>query len=396
MTYKHRSTCLYAAVCVLPLTAFAALIPIKTESARGVQTTTFETSAGIVRLNLPNDLAAGDSISGTVYLRARGKEGSAEQHRNEAELKGYVFETGKTKLAMEGRVLHWTVPAALGGGAATFILKNGKGRELASTQVPVLPTPAATPVTALNPDALPTLGTAGRTTQITAPGIFDGNARTTSVIVGNTPAEVVAESPRKTVFVNPSDVVGPTTISIRKNGHQAEGPYRNVAISLSAPQTDLPRGGQTSVTVKVAGLEQLATPLPLQLVNETSGNIELQGGNRQVLTAAPSEGATQNFTAIRTITAIQAGQFTINANLSMGTSEETHACSGECKAPAIRDEQVWCQACPDCTPNPQCQCQLWRLKKKEPGKDYGDFEHYGGPNEKKPYDPGYAYRCWCQ
>lgn len=275
-------------------------------------------------------------------------------------------------------------------------MKNAKGQQLAAADVPVLPASTAAPIPGLTASNLPTLGTAGRTSQITAPGIFDGNAQTTSITIGNTPVEIVAESPRKTVFVNPPNVVGPTTISVHKSGYQADGPYRNVAISLSAPQTDLPSGGQTTLTVKVDGLQQLPTPLPLQIVNATPGNIQLQGGNQQVLTAAPSEPGSSEFNSTRMITATQAGQFTINASLSMGTSQASQSCSGECKDPAIRDEQIWCQACADCAPNPQCQCQLWRLKKKKPGERYGDFEHYGDQNEKKPYEPGYSYRCWCQ
>jgi hypothetical protein len=48
-------------------------LPVRTESASGLQSTTFDTLVGTVTVNLPDDLAAGDTISGTVIAEAKNK-----------------------------------------------------------------------------------------------------------------------------------------------------------------------------------------------------------------------------------------------------------------------------------------------------------------------------------
>ena len=63
----------------------------RTDVASGLSTTTFDTLEGTVTVNLPDDLAAGDTISGSVIAEPKGKTGD-EQAKNQDELSGYVVE----------------------------------------------------------------------------------------------------------------------------------------------------------------------------------------------------------------------------------------------------------------------------------------------------------------
>lgn len=61
------------------------------KSGHGLQTATFDTAQGKIRVYLPDDMAAGDTISGTVIAEPKG--GTDEERRRNADtLNGYVVE----------------------------------------------------------------------------------------------------------------------------------------------------------------------------------------------------------------------------------------------------------------------------------------------------------------
>ena len=169
-----------------------------TETNWGLHTTTFTTPEGKIKVNFPDDMAAGDTISGTVIAEPAGAT-LDERERNSDELNGYVVEVEKTKTPVIGKVLKWTVPAALVGGATYIILRDKDGKEVTRSEVPVIPTPPfeKPPTTPSSTDySLPGVGQAGRPTQIV--GIFDGDSNTTTVEIGGRNTRILAESPRKT------------------------------------------------------------------------------------------------------------------------------------------------------------------------------------------------------
>ena len=66
-------------------------------------------------------------------------------------------------------------------------------------------------------------------------------------------------------------------------------------------------------------------------------------------------------------------------------------CNAECRRPAVRAQQIWCQANPPCTAIAGCSCHLFRLEKANPN-GWEKFDQ----NTKIDYDPvKYFYRCWC-
>ena len=362
----------------------------RTESAWGLQSTTFETSAGRIRVDFPDDMAAGDTISGRVYVEPKG-ESSEQQRRNQDELNGYVFRLGKDKIPARGGILKWLVPTGLGGGTAAFLLTDSRGKDLGNTKLPILKAVAAPGNQALSADNLPVLGQSGRPGQIVAPGVFDGNSETAGVTVGGREAQILAESPRKLVFQNPLDVVGSTKIECQKGAARAEGSYRNAAIRVDSRETNLPKGGQTELTVTVKGMQGLSNFLPLTLRDETPRIVTMQGGNQQVIPITEQDLQPDgSFTLTRLLTALQAGPFAITAFIGVGQN------CGQCKAPPAGGigGQIWCVACATCaTP---CSCNLWGLAKKQPGQEYGALTRLAGQNVKVPFDPTFAYQCFCE
>lgn len=64
-----------------------------TENTEGLFVARLVTPQGIVRLNLPDDMAAGDTISGTVSVEPGGSS-DTEKAQNTSVLTGYVFDLG--------------------------------------------------------------------------------------------------------------------------------------------------------------------------------------------------------------------------------------------------------------------------------------------------------------
>jgi hypothetical protein len=135
-------------------------LPVRNETANGLNTTAFDTLEGTVTVNLPDDLAAGDTISGTVISEPKGKTGD-EQAKNQDELSGYVVEVAQPETPMEkdgGNLAglctnedpapttndysltvckKWPIPDTVS--KIPIVLKNKEGKIVGRTEVPVGP-----------------------------------------------------------------------------------------------------------------------------------------------------------------------------------------------------------------------------------------------------------------
>ncbi len=303
MSRLRYATAIAVAVMIFEPAASAAAPP-HSESWPGVQSQNFETKAGRVTVRLPNDIRAGDRISGTISVAPAGRT-AAEQDRNRDTLTGYVYDIGGTRIAAVGHVVRFVVPAArlvsLG-----LIAANGKTL-IAKTQI--MAGIAAPLATNFNP---PRLGQAGRPVAIQGP--FDGNAANTNVSIGNTPAEIIAESPRQVVVQNPTDTTGPTQLRITEGSVEHSAPYRVARVTLSAAKTNLLKGEKTTLQAHVTGLGAE----PANLVVMGSPTIQLEGGNAQNVPLAPDANGTAAFA--RNITALAPGTFDVSAQLALNSA----------------------------------------------------------------------------
>src|SRR6266404_6695416 len=116
---------------------------VRTDSASGLQTATFQTPQGRIVVNLPDDLMAGDTISGTVIaepnpVRDKNDPKAQQQYtQDEGELNGLVVEIQSQKASPKDEQTQLTVPPDAK--SIPVILKNKNGAEIAKTEIPLAP-----------------------------------------------------------------------------------------------------------------------------------------------------------------------------------------------------------------------------------------------------------------
>ncbi len=288
-----------------------------------VRTVVLKAPLGQVKVYLPGDIAAGDTMSGTVTTEPAGKT-ETEKQNNTRKLNGLVIhEVNKASDSAEEQ--RWPVsggviqklkigPALIGN--LQLILLDEKGKRIDIATIPITPTP--------NPSAppnflIPQIGQTGRLLPITGP--FDGNSANTNINIGGTNAKVIAESPRSAFVEIPKTVVGPSNIKVTDNGSSATGNFRALKIDLTAPKTSLIKGESTELHVEVQGLEGITQPVPIQIQNQTPQNINLTGGNTQNIVINPSQvtpGGTFNWST--PITGTGTGGFNVTGTIPSSAS----------------------------------------------------------------------------
>lgn len=274
-----------------------------------VRTVILNAARGKIRISLPSDIEAGDTISGTVIAEPSGKD-EREKQKNADELNGYVIEVNTKHWPVSGGVMRVVIPPTLVR-PPDIILRDAKGNKVDSAPLPVR---LSTNTTTAPSFVIPQLGQSGNPISITGP--FDGDSSNTKVQVGGTPAKIIAESPRNVIIETPGTVVGPSKIAVNENGRQSTGNFRALKIDLTAPKTSLLRGESTELHVEVQGLQGITEPVPVQLQNQTPSNINLTGGNTQNIFIQPSQvtpGGTFNWST--KITGVSSGGFTITGTL---------------------------------------------------------------------------------
>ncbi len=306
-------------------------VSAKTTTDWGVRTTTINTQSGKLTVNMPDDAALGDTISGTVVAEPAG-ETAEERQANMDTLDGYVFDIpeipSKTVVSEpeetpgeepeRKKVVTWDIPATVSGKIVDLVLRDPKGNEVTKTDFPISSPPAYTP--SAEPEAsdynLPSIGQAGRPIEVTGP--FDGKVVNTDIKIGGKDTSILAQSPRKTVAESPRDVIGLTDIELTEGNVTLKDQYRNIALRLSADKLRLKKGEQTTLTVQVLGLEGLQEEIPISLENKSPAVVSMEGGESQTVTVHPEEvGPEGVYTISKTLTGIQTGPFSIAGRLSV-------------------------------------------------------------------------------
>ena len=378
---------------------------VANEVAGGLSTTSFSTPRGRIHVNLPSDMAAGDTLSGTVIAEPQGKN-EKERAANQGELSGYVVEMEKQQASSTSRILKLAIPGA--SSTTYLILKDKERKEVARIEVPVLR--QSPPVEEFD---LPTMGQQGRSIEVG--GRFDGDFSTTNLKVGGEDLEVLAESPRRVVARNTSNKFGPTELEVGEHGRTARCEFRSLGLKLSAPKLDLLRGEQTTLTVRVLGLEGIKETVPLVLENRSAAIISMGQGNLEQINVGPSQVQEGTYTIERPLTGIQGGTFTITATVTgrgggcnkseapMSSSGGTlkapgtpgyTICGSGCQPPAReqgtgRIRCITTQACKG--RGTGCACHMFRRRINT----NDDYEHVENPEVYADRESGYDYVCRC-
>ena len=278
-----------------------------------LRATTFNSAYGSIIVNLPSDMAAGDTISGTVFMNPIGHS-DAERARNSDELSGYVVQldgVGNATKANLGRIFRFAIPA--GSAALSLKLISPAGVPAQVVEIPVAPQGLP-----LQEDfVLPRLGQAGRSLNVQGP--FDGDMTNTSLQLDARDVTILAESPRLLVFEAPSAIAGPGGLTLKEGSATVVSQFNNLRVSLTAPVTRLMKGEKTVVTAKVEGLQGLpaeAYPLSLQLMNMSPAVIALDNAKSATLEQPLRYSAVDPggcYSVSVPVRGIRAGSYTISA-----------------------------------------------------------------------------------
>ncbi len=175
----------------------------------GADLYSFATAHGQILVYLPDDRAAGDTISGIVYPEPQGQS-DVERRANADTLGGYIVDVGGAESRVSDHFFHIALPAAAAG-AVPLLLKDGR-RNLGAASAQIAPIAPAVPQPSIAPFA-----EAGRPMQMLGP--FDGDLTNTQAVIGGRPAPVLAESPRQAVLMSPNAPTGPVSVQVRDGAH---------------------------------------------------------------------------------------------------------------------------------------------------------------------------------
>jgi len=282
-----------------------------------------------VKVFLPDDMAAGDTISGTVLAEPKGST-EEERAKNQDTLNGTVIEIGDQKIPATKGVFKLSIPT--GPNCAdnskkwcvnVTVTDSTSTRPSVFTPVSILPQQSpATRQSVITPGdySLPAIGQQGRALEIRGP--FDGDFANTSLnwtATGDTENgsgefKLLAESPRKAVFRSPTSAKGPLEVNFKEGNVETKSALRLLAIGLSAPKTQLTKGESTTMTVMVSGLAGLEQSVSLHLVK--IGTVSMEGGDVQTFLIPPT-GVLPNgtFMTTRKLTGQQTGGFSVTATV---------------------------------------------------------------------------------
>lgn len=316
---------------------------VKVETGGGLIKINFNVEGGRVIVNLPDDMMAGDTISGTVVAEPKG-ETKEERERNTNKIADATFvvtNAGNTSESYRVKLVGDTPssgPVQLIVTKVTFTVPATFRCSLQEESQNVVQTTLDVPprisggefLEPPNQGTIPPflwlpMGQQGRPIEIHGP--FDGNSSNTSLnwstgvpdFEKNTENVsggfgLIAESPRKAVFRAPINVVGPIELILKEGSVETKGTDRNVGVNLSAPKTNLMKGESTTVTVQVQGLQGITEAVPLHLTK--IGVVAMQGGDSQTMSIKPSDVQSNGtYTTTRTITGRQTGGFSVTATV---------------------------------------------------------------------------------
>jgi hypothetical protein len=283
-----------------------------TEDAPGIHRIIFTTPQGNqIFLNVPDDMTAGDTLSGTVIAEPAGKT-DAERDKSLAEIKDLVVEIDGQQIPAAGKTFKLVLPANSTKKALAVALRNKRGKGLSTMDVPLLSDPPPYVPTDFE---LPTYGQAGRFIRVRGP--FNGEITDTDALkLAGKEMTQLCESPRGKVVLNTSAVDGLTELELREQAEVRKGDFRNISLRMSAQNYRLLRGETTTLRVEVRGLGNLREEIPLRLENRSPQVMTLGGGNAQTLTIHPADvQAGGRYATERILTGVQPGNFMITATV---------------------------------------------------------------------------------
>lgn len=226
-------------------------------AAKGVHIVEFKTKAGLIKVFLPDDISAGDTVSASIALYPGGVTREV-MDSNLGILNGYIIETSFFKVPAGQKSIKITVPRNAAGTDMKFTLRDASMKTIDSASVPISLSSSGhgnqEPPTPYDYQC-PLVGQAGRIVEIKGP--FDGDFATTDFKIGSKKANVIAESPRKLVFESPSDIIGSVEVVLVERNVEVRRPFTCLQV-LKIGEGDAVPVGSASGTAPPRGPTALA------------------------------------------------------------------------------------------------------------------------------------------
>lgn len=191
----------------------------------GVLIVDFKTPEGLIKVFLPDDISAGDTVSAAIRAYPSGGT-PVTKNKNLSTLNGYIVETSFFRVTVGKKSVKLSVPRNMAGARMKFTLRDIRMKSLGSVSIPIsLSSPEGVNSGTRTPFdyQCPLVGKAGRL--VTIKGPFDGDFATTDLRIGNEKADVIAESPRKLVFESPADIAGSVEMVMTEQGVVVNRPF---------------------------------------------------------------------------------------------------------------------------------------------------------------------------
>jgi hypothetical protein len=271
----------------------------------GLHIIEFETAYGEIYVNLPDDMPAGDIISGTLSAVQSGKK-EKDRAKNMDILKGYIIDIDNQKTAVVEEWGTWTIPDT---DELSIILRDQQGNVAAKTEVPV-----NDEAPSLQPEEFtcPIYAQAGR--PFIFGGKFNGDFSDTQVRMNEKEVDKLAESSRQMVVLSPMDQIGTTTVNLDEGDGNAEFKIRNILLEPSIGKSKLKKGETTELVVIIRGLEGLEDDIPLQIENKTPNLVKM--GESGLISIQPKDVEEGGIYTFKTLfTGIMPGNFHIQASI---------------------------------------------------------------------------------
>lgn len=374
-----------------------------TGSLQGVVTAEFKTQEGTMTLIAPEGLWAGGTFAGSVQVEPAGKT-QAEKRKNREKILGQLtFQVASQVISLRDEYYNVTLAGTLSTAEQSVVLRDKKGKPLATTPLPVQPQPPAALATATLQGQK--IVQAGRPMVFQGQGLVTPNLKTTSASIGGQLAKPLAATANTLAVQCPSSVQGAVPWQVTNGGVTSAGQTHVANVSFSASKNVIQPGEQVIAHLTVMGVEDSDEEIPVTVDNATTGTIRLSGGNHQVLRIPRAvERIEKDFTKDFTVTGVHAGSFDLVASLQSpflalhGFDDDVVRCakSGDC-ALSEKNNGPFQNATMSCnvgTCPTGCTCVLFKAKTVQPGdKDVEKWQRVKGNTEEK--QGGYDYHCWC-
>lgn len=274
-------------------------------NANGLSTTVFYTTSGKITVYLPEH-GVNENISGTVNIEPLG---SSENRRlkNSVLLKHYRLSLGGVLVSIQSNYFSLLTSSM---NIEHLQLLNEQDRVLSRSVIQTMTKGLGQKVRLHIPDYM----VAGEPTKITA--ICDGDLGNNSISINTNNTPILAESESGVYFIVPDFISGKSQVKFTNGLEILERSVNVLVLDLSIGRTDLMRGETTNLAINISGFEGLEPDVPVEITNNSTSNISLEGGNLQEFAIDPIASTTSgNYFKQLGIKALQRGGFSISVKV---------------------------------------------------------------------------------